>query len=351
EVGIAMRRDSAGLVAVLILLNVAAVEGQRPDTAVLQRATRPLDYLPVMPSDPCRYSPCPRPSVTLDRLTGGLSPTRTFDKRQQIQIAVINLNPFLHRNIVTVVAKPLDPNAAVDFIQPPLAMQYGQPPPAPGVGMALYPPCNVPDEQRARLRLDAGRLRQAQLRMQSWLTDSLAGPRNAVTGRIEELEATLSSDASAARDLYGAAWQYHELTRIYVPAVRASGLADSTRIVPLAAYHKPFADEVAEIQECRDDEVSRWQELASATAGTLSEARYHVTTSQQFTDQLAGKERAYWTRAAVPGNFFIVRAAGGYETPMNVFVRLYRFSVNKPAPAPSELRDQNAYAGWTLIFR
>ena len=74
---------------------------------IAARRHPPLSYQPAAaPADRCQYLPCPDGAVTLDALTGDVQPAREFSLASSPRMAVINLNPFAHRNVVRIEARP-----------------------------------------------------------------------------------------------------------------------------------------------------------------------------------------------------------------------------------------------------
>jgi hypothetical protein len=319
---------------------------------VLQRATDPLTYVPkTPPTDRCRYSPCPSPDVILDRITGALAPSREFRRQQNIRVAVVNLNPFIHFSHVDIVVRRLSPNAPGDFLRPRPPVVVVAPPPPPPPPPRDLPPCNIPPEQRARLRLSSARVQAAGTQVSKWLQDSLVAPRRAVTERTEQLRYSLHNELTTAEDLFRSAWHYNALVTMYVPAVRESRLSDSARFVPLARYHDSFRAEVLSITGCQDSELSNWQILVQRTDNLLDDSRRTVGSTEAFLRMIESDSRSFWSRASIPGNFYIVRGAGGYPSPSNVFVRLYLFSLESQLPNLQNLPADRADASWTLVFR
>lgn len=325
---------------------------QPPEPTILERATDPLRYATgTPPGDPCLYFPCPGPQLLLNRLTGSVLPTRSWAAGDRVRLAVIDLNPFLYRSVLTVEAKPFDPDAPGDFDHRFTVAEMQSQEPSPLVGAAMLPNCDIPEAQRQRLRLTSNRVREARGRMNSWLQDSLVGPRDAVETRAAELAGALHDSRAPARELFEAAWRYRELADVYAPALLRSGLADSTRIVPLDLVNEDFAAEVGEFTDCFDEELTTWKSEARLATGVLATARSYVRSTERFAEGLQAAAREYWLTASRPRSFFIVRDVGGYRAPMNVFVYLHLLPVGTGTPVPSELSAERADMGWTLIFR
>jgi len=288
----------------------------------------------------------------MDAATFGVTPSHNWPMHARVSMAVINLNPFTHTNRVTVVAEPFKPDAPSDRVVLPLAKPAPRPIVAAGVDSLspFLPPCAIPDLVRNRLRTTFVHLHSARLAVSSWIGDSLERPLTDVRDRRFELKAILDRDEEQAKALFDAAWRLHELVKTAVPAIRRSGLLDSTRIVPLSNVLRPFEADVQNITGCSDPELASWQSEVQLTNGELRHARQTLGAEFETLTALENDDNDTWSVASNPRNFYYYQVIGEYSQAMNVFVRLFRFDRNERLPVRLD-PDSNLTAMWTLVFK
>jgi predicted alpha/beta hydrolase family esterase len=332
-------------------LSGVRTSGSLDARSVRRIATHPLSYLPAAaPSDRCQYLPCPDAGVSLDALTGDVQPAREFPLASSPRMAVINLNPFAHRNVVLVATRAhTDAQDLAVARRGTAAAAAARRVDSATINGDLPPhPCELDQGTTARIRAAHTAVAAALPPVSAWLRDSLTAPREAVQSRQWKLAGILRNDREPAARVFEAAWLLDTLASIYGPAVHQSGLLDSSRIVRLNAVAEQFVREVNAIPPCTSNEVATWRSEAEISSDILSRARTELSEVRSTIQALDERAHDAWATAQHPGNFYFVGVIGPYARPTDVIVTLHHLPVDSSShEVPSA---ENAELRWVLYF-